>query len=167
MPYARSETSPPNWSTVERGPPVPEVSRRTVMTTGLGGLGLAAVAIATQTAPALAGSPAPAAVNPHALESGAEPTRSLYLPAVGRTFAASDGTRTIDITLTAVEDLPAAKAPGDEGRFSLLFAAIGFLAGDGIFTLRRTGTPTTTLFLTPVGPRGATRTMQAIVNRTV
>ncbi len=144
---------------------MPEVSRRTVMTAGLGGLGFAAVAIATQTGPAFASSPSTARVNPNALEAGVDPTRSLYLPAVGETFRGSDGTRTIDLTLTAVEDLASAE-PGDEGRFSLLFTTLGFLAGDGIYTLRHTGIPTTTLFLTPIGPRGANRTLQAIVNRT-
>ncbi len=146
---------------------MPEVSRRTAMTAGLGGLSLAAAAIATQLGPTQASAAPSVTANPNALEAGVEPTRSLYLPAVGSTFRASDGTRTIDITLATVEDLASAKSPGDEGRFSLLFTTLGFLAGDGIFTLRRSGIPTTTLFLTPIGPRGATRTMQAIVNRTV
>ncbi len=150
---------------------MPEVSRRTVMTVGAGGIGLAAVAVATQAGPAFAGGTSAASAfsalsAATGLATGPLPVRSIYAPAIGRTFRANDGTRSFDLTLTEIHDLPESTVDNDENRFGLLFTATGFLAGDGIFALRCAGVRTTTLFLTAVGPRGATRTLQAIVDRT-
>lgn len=150
---------------------MPEVSRRAVMATALGGLGIAAVLPA---APALAGTPAPAgravalagtaAADPVAADPVA-PVRSLFADAVGRPFRAVEGGRTIDLVLRAVEDL-APDAAGDEHRFLLLFTADGYSAVEGIYTVRRAGAPDVSLFLSPVGRSGLTRTVQAVVNRT-
>ena len=60
----------------------------------------------------------------------------------------------------------AESTPGDENRFLLLFTASGYTAADGIYTLRRSGAPQVTLFLSAIGPRGMTRAMQAVVSRT-
>jgi hypothetical protein len=84
---------------------------------------------------------------------------------VGRPFRAVDGDRTLDVRLASVDDLSPDSA-GDEHRFALRFTASGFEAADGIYTLRRAGAPDVQLFLTPIGPRGLTRTLQAVVNRT-
>lgn len=149
---------------------MPEVSRRAVMATALGGLGIAAVLPA---APALAGTPtaigragtvggtaaATAAADP------VVPVRSLFADAVGRPFRAVEGGRTIDLVLRAVEDL-APDAAGDEHRFLLLFTADGYSAVEGIYTVRRAGAPDVSLFLSPIGRGGLTRTVQAVVNRT-
>lgn len=145
---------------------MPDVSRRAVMTTALGGLG-ALGALGTVTggaAPALAGGLRRAAATA-ASPAVVDPVRSLFAPAVGGMFRADDGDRSIDLLLTAIEDVPGGSR-GDEHRFSLLFSASGFVASDAIYTLRRSGVPPVDLFLSPIGPRGMTRTMQAVVNRT-
>ncbi len=145
---------------------MPEVSRRTVMATALGGIGLAALVPA---APAFARSAAGSVTATSVATSGAaglaEPVRSLFTPAVGRAFTATDGDRTLRLVLTAVEDLSEA-APGDENRFALLFSTDGFAAADGTFTLSRTGAPDVALFVTPIGRPGLSRTLQAVVDRT-
>lgn len=145
---------------------MPEVSRRAVMATALGGLGIAAVLPA---APALAGTPAPAgravALAGTAAADPVAPVRSLFADAVGRPFRAVEGGRTIDLVLRTVEDL-APDAAGDEHRFLLLFTADGYSAVEGIYTVRRAGAPDVSLFLSPVGRSGLTRTVQAVVNRT-
>lgn len=144
---------------------MPEVSRRAVMATALGGLGLAALVPA---APAFArtaagaGSSTPVATSASGL---ADPVRSLFTPAIGRAFTAVDGERTLHIVLTAVEDL-SPDAAGDEHRFLLLFTADGYSPADGIFTLSRAGAPDVALFISPIGRGGLTRTLQAVVNRT-
>ncbi|MBB2968814.1 DUF6916 family protein [Leifsonia aquatica] len=144
---------------------MPEVSRRAVMATALGGLGLAVLVPA---APAFArtaagaGSSTPVAAPASGL---ADPVRSLFTPAIGRAFTAVDGERTLHIVLTAVEDL-SPDAAGDEHRFLLLFTADGYSPADGIFTLSRAGAPDVALFISPIGRGGLTRTLQAVVNRT-
>ncbi|MDN4613100.1 hypothetical protein P5G50_01435 [Leifsonia sp. F6_8S_P_1B] len=146
---------------------MPEVSRRTVMASVLGGLGVAVAAPATPVL-AAAGVAAPVSAAPAAPGTAAQPAlpvRSLFTPAIGRPFRAVDGDRTLDLRLTAVDDLGPDSA-GDEHRFALRFTASGFDAADGTFTLRRAGAPDVQLFLTPIGPRGLTRTLQAVVNRT-
>lgn len=140
---------------------MPEVSRRAVMTSALGGLGVAVVA-SVPAAPAIAGL-LPATATAAAV---ADPLRSLFSPHIGRTFRASDGDRVLSLTLDAVQDLAPDGAPGDEYRFVLLFSGRGTAASDGIYTLTRAGVPAVSLFLNPIGPHGATRTMQAVVNRT-
>jgi hypothetical protein len=144
------------------------------MVSSLGGLGFAAAAALSAT-PALARGLADAGVgsaaaSPSAASPEAVPVRSLFTPAVGRAFRATEtgdsaGDRTIDLVLSAVEDI-ADSAPGDENRFLLLFTASGYTAADGIYTLRRAGSPQVTLFLSAIGPRGMTRAMQAVVSRT-
>lgn len=153
---------------------MPELSRRAVMASALGGIGIAAAA-GLPAAPALAhGIVARDTGIAGASADGTatvDPVRSLFTPAIGRAFRATQsagsdaGERTIDLVLTAVEDI-ADSAPGDENRFLLLFTASGYTAADGIYTLRRAGAPQVTLFLSAIGPRGMTRAMQAVVSRT-
>lgn len=150
------------------------------MASALGGLGVAAAAT-LPAAPALARGIAGASVNAGVggaaatSTATADPVRSLFAPAIGRAFRATEshdgstdgdaGARTIELVLTAVEDI-ADSAAGDENRFLLLFTASGYTAADGIYTLRRAGAPQVTLFLSVIGPRGMTRAMQAVVSRT-
>ncbi|WP_374222245.1 hypothetical protein [Leifsonia sp. TF02-11] len=147
------------------------MSRRAVMASALGGLGIAAAA-GLPAAPAIARGVAGIApsVRDNAASATVDAVRSLFTPAVGRTFRATESgggasDRTIDLVLSAVEDI-ADSAPGDENRFLLLFTTSGFTASDGIYTLRRSGAPQVTLFLSAIGPRGLTRAMQAVVSRT-
>ncbi|UAJ79177.1 hypothetical protein IT072_18545 [Leifsonia sp. ZF2019] len=142
---------------------MPEVSRRAVMATALGGIGLAALAPA---APAFAHSVSGTIASSATGATGlAEPVRSLFSPAVGHAFTAADGDRTLRLVLTAVEDLPGA-ASDDEHRFALLFSTDGYAAVDGTVTLSRAGAPDVALFLTPIGRPGLSRTLQAVVDRT-
>lgn len=142
------------------------------MATALGGLGVAAAA-ALPAAPAIArgiSGTGASAVTGRIVAETTDPVRSLFTPAVGRTFRATESgggasDRTIDLVLSSVEDI-ADSTPGDENRFLLLFTASGFTASDGIYTLRRSGAPQVTLFLSAIGPRGLTRAMQAVVSRT-
>ncbi|MFF2051233.1 DUF6916 family protein [Leifsonia sp. NPDC058194] len=137
------------------------MSRRTVMASALGGLG---VAVLLPAAPALARTGSAPLAAAAAAPATAEAVRSLFTPAIGRPFVASDSERTIHLVLTDVDDL-SAEAAGDEHRFLLLFSADSG-ATDGIYTLSRSGTPDVSLFLSPIGRPGLTRTMQAVVNRT-
>ncbi|MFF1879445.1 DUF6916 family protein [Leifsonia sp. NPDC058230] len=145
-----------------------EVSRRTAVLAGAAGAGVGAVVLATQAAPALGwsapGAPT-SARNPFAIEAGSLPMRSHFVPAIGETFDAVDGERSLKLTLTAVEDLAPVLKADDENRFNLIFSGSPADAHEGIFTLRRNGTPTTTLFLSPIGTSAATQPLQAIVNR--
>ncbi len=140
------------------------------MASALGGLGIAAAA-GLPAAPALARGVVGAApsVRDSAATASVDPVRSLFTPALGRAFRATESggasDRTIDLVLSSVEDI-ADSVPGDENRFLLLFTASGFTASDGIYTLRRSGAPQVTLFLSAIGPRGLTRAMQAVVSRT-
>lgn len=145
---------------------MPEVSRRAVMATALGGLGLVALAPA---APAFARTVSASSTGlAHAASPAAglaDPIRSLFTPAIGRAFTAVDGERALHLVLTAVEDL-SPDAAGDEHRFLLLFTANGYSPADGIFTLSRAGAPDVALFISPIGRGGLTRTLQAVVDRT-
>jgi hypothetical protein len=147
---------------------VSEVSRRTAVLAGAAGAGIGAVALATQAGPAL-GRPAAggllSAFDPFAIEAGSVPLRSHFVPAIGKTFDAVDGKRSFELTLTTIEDLVPVVEADDENRFNLIFSASSADVHEGVFTLRRTGTPTTTLFLSPIGTSAATHPLQAIVNR--
>ncbi|GIT78839.1 hypothetical protein LLS1_05080 [Leifsonia sp. LS1] len=145
---------------------MPEVSRRAVMATALGGIGLAALAPAAPAfAHSVSGTIASSATGGTGASGLAEPVRSLFSPAVGHAFTAADGDRTLRLVLTAVEDLPGA-ASGDEHRFALLFSTDGYAAVDGTVTLSRAGAPDVALFVTPIGRPGLSRTLQAVVDRT-
>ncbi|WP_143465575.1 hypothetical protein [Leifsonia sp. NCR5] len=143
------------------------MSRRTVMVSALSGLGVAAVAAAAPAVPAFAGTASRAAAAiPATAAAAVEPTRSLYLPAVGRAFTAVSDERTIHLTLASVDDVAGGADAGHEHRFGLHFtAAAGYEAADGIYTLTADGVPATTLFLVAIGPRRMTRSLQAIVIR--
>jgi hypothetical protein len=148
---------------------VSEVSRRAVVAASVAGAGVAV--LASTSTPAFAGSSAMArsvlafSSGPDALQAGAAPVRSIYEPAVGQTLRASDGTTSADLRLDAVEDLAGETEPGSEHRFTLLLTPVGLPVQEGVYTLRRPGTPTTTLFLAPIGPHEGTRSLQAVVNR--
>jgi hypothetical protein len=147
---------------------VSEVSRRTAVLAGAAGAGIGAAALATQAAPALGRPSTPgvlSALDPFAVEAGSVPLRSHFVPALGKTFDAADGKRSIELTLTTIEDLVPVLEAGDENRFNLIFSTSSADVHEGVFTLRRTGTPTTSLFLSPIGTSAAAQPLQAIVNR--
>ncbi|GAB3575760.1 hypothetical protein GCM10027406_07790 [Leifsonia lichenia] len=138
------------------------------MVSALSGVGVVAAAVAAPGIPAFASGASLAGVataDAAPAAAAAALTRSLFLPAVGRRFIATSDARSIHLSLTAIEDLAGDATADDEHRFSLLFSAGGYAAKDDIYTLSCDGVPTTTLFLTTIGPRALTRSMQAIVNR--
>lgn len=125
-----------------------EPSRRTVLGAGLGLLGLVIVGVDAESADAVS-SPAP--------------VRRNYASAVGKVFTVRHGGRTHRVTLTAVQNLPHAKAADRQFCFSLLFSpAARTVLADGIYTVMRAGVPTHSLFLSRIGTG---RTLQAVVNR--
>lgn len=124
-----------------------EPSRRAVLGAGLGLLGLVVVGVD--------GSAAGAAT--------ATPVRRDYAAALHKVFTVQHGSRTRRLTLTAVQDLPHSRAAHREYCFSLLFTPTGrAVLPDGIYTVKRTGVPTHSLFLSRVGTGS---TLQAVVNR--
>ena len=125
-----------------------EPSRRTVLGAGLGLLGLAVVGVDLPQAEA-------------ATTSG--PTRKDYATSVGKAFTVAYRGANYRLTLTALQDLPNASTADSQYCFSLLFTPAGTTTlPDGIYTLKRTGVPTYSLFL---GRVGTGRTLQAVVNR--
>lgn len=125
-----------------------EPSRRTVLGAGLGLLGLAIVGVD--------GSVAEAATT-------TAPVRGDYTSAIRKEFTVQHGGRTRRLTLTAVQNLPHARAAHGRYCFSLLFTPVGRTAlPDGIYRLKRPGLPAHSLFLARVGTG---RTLQAVVNR--
>jgi hypothetical protein len=125
-----------------------EVSRRTALGAGLGLLGLAVVGVDESAADAA---------------STSAPVRAHYASSTRKVFTARHGGRTYRLTLTAVQNLPHARAADRPYCFSLLFTPAGrTVLPDGIYTLVRSGVPTHSLFLSRVGTG---RTLQAIVNR--
>ena len=125
-----------------------EPSRRTVLGTGLGLLGLAVIGTGQLRADAAA---------------ARGPVRHDYTSSLRRAFTVHHAGRSHRLTLRAVQDLPHARAAHHRYCFSLLFTPAGRTAlPDGIYTLRRAGVPTHSLFLARIGTG---RTLQAVVNR--
>jgi hypothetical protein len=137
---------------------MPDMTRRSVLRLGVGAAGLAAVE----------GPAAAIATGAFAADKPAVPARSLFASAVGTTFTAHGLGGRHRLTLHEIADVPAIDGNPDENRFNLLFTtADGSPLGEGIYRLTRSATPTTLLFMSPVGTR-ATKPgirMQALVNR--
>ncbi|WP_223692684.1 DUF6916 family protein [Leifsonia poae] len=143
---------------------MPQVSRRTIVAAGVAGTAV----LAAQAAPAFGWSSRPgttASAKAASAKAGTVPGRSVFAAALGETFQAAVGGSPATLRLEAIDDLVPESEPGTENRFSLLFSAALPTTGEGIYILRRPGTPTATLFLTPVGSPEGTRTLQAIINR--
>ena len=125
-----------------------EPSRRMVLGAGLGALGVAIVGVNQSSAEA-------------ATATG--PVRSDYATSVGKVFTVPYNGSTMNLTLTAVQDLPNSTAANSKYCFSLLFTPAGSsVLRDGIYPLKRAGVPTYSLFL---GRVGTARNVQAVVNR--
>jgi hypothetical protein len=136
------------------------ISRRAVLTAGLGVIGLGAIALAAPSTIAFA----EISVDDANGASGL-PVRSHFASSIGKPFTATTESGTFTMTLKAVHDLVPSTVADDENRFNLIFTSghLGF--SDGIVTLRRTGVPTSTLFVSSIGQVTATQSLQAIVNR--
>jgi len=128
---------------------MPEASRRTVLGAGLGLLGLAVVGVDE--------SSADAAVVAVPLE------RRHFTTSLHKVFTTRHGGRTHRLRLTAIQNLPHARAAHRQVCFSLLFTPVGGAElPDGIYHLKRAGRPAHSLFLVRIGTG---TTLQAIVNR--
>jgi hypothetical protein len=92
--------------------------------------------------------------------------RSRFTPFVGAPFRLTGDGDDAEVVLAEIGDLRPVLRPGDEGRFSLLFAARrGQPAADGIRTLSSHRFGAVRLFVAPVGRGGQERCYQAIINR--
>jgi hypothetical protein len=144
---------------------VPDVSRRTAVSLGLGTLGLTAVALAAdpQRVTTAVGAAA-AAFTPLAI-----PARSIFAGSVGRVFTAASTRGSFPVMLAAIADLAPIDVADDEDRFNLLFETSDPKFASGIYRISRTDVPMTELFVSPINTVGASgtgaQTHQALVNR--
>lgn len=140
---------------------VPQISRRTALTVGLGTLGIAAVTAAANPGQVGASLAAFAA----SIEAPAIPARSIFAGSVGQVFTAVSSAGKFPVTLTAITDLQSVAVADDEDRFNLLFESTDPRFEQGIYRISRAGVPTTELFVSPINAEAKTRTLQALVNR--
>ncbi len=143
-----------------------ETSRRTVLRAGA-----LAAAAAPLVAPAAASAAGGRSGAPAGSTAGAGPRRptiarplyrrSRFAPYVGQSFLVIDPAGRRPMTLTGVGDRAVGR-PADERSFTLTFTADEPGPAQGTFLVRRTGFPSTTLFLVPSDPDR--RTYQAIIN---
>jgi hypothetical protein len=136
------------------------VSRRAVLTAGLGAIGLGTIALAAPSTIAFAETSRDDANGASGL-----PVRSHFVSSVGKPFTATTGAGTFTLTLKEIHDLAPSTVADDEYRFNLIFVSrhLGFT--DGIVTLRRRGVPASTLFVSSIGQVTTTQSLQALVNR--
>ena len=138
------------------------VSRRTVIAAGLGVAGIAALGAVAGTLSGPSGG----------IAGNAAPTepllrRSRFAPLVGTQFTAEAGGGRFELTLAAVDDLAPMRVRADEDRFNLLFVTTEDEPPEGIYTLRHPDAEDVTLFISAVGPEGASRRLQALVDRSM
>jgi hypothetical protein len=132
-----------------------EPSRRALLGAGAGLIGLLLVGAGTESAEATT-----------TTTSTTLPQRSHYAKSVKQVFTATSGTRSYRLTLTGIKNVSGVRTADAQLGFNLIFTAATAMP-EGIYSLRRSGVPTHTLFLSPVGARaGRGATMQALVNRT-
>jgi hypothetical protein len=134
---------------------VSSVSRRTVLTVGLG-----ALAFAAPTAVAFAETSLDDATGASTL-----PIRSQFASSLGKVFTATTDAGAFALTLAEIHDLPPVTAADDENRFGLVFTSRHLSFTEGIVTLRRVGVPTSTLFVSSIGPVTRTQSLQALIIR--
>ena len=133
---------------------MPQLTRRSVLLLG-GVASLTALAV-----------PAPAsAAGTASLGHPAIAARSAFADAIGSNVTATAGQHRFRLRLLSILDLGPAGQYEPERCFNLVFRASGTGAmPDGIYRLRSTRFPATTLLLTGIGP-AANNQFQALVNR--
>jgi hypothetical protein len=136
------------------------VSRRAVLTAGLGAIGLGTIALVAPSTIALAETSLDDANGASGL-----PVRSHFVSSVGKPFTATNAAGTFTLTLKEIHDLTPSTVADDENRFNLIFVSRDLGFTDGIVTLRRRGVPTSTLFISSIGQVTTTQSLQALVNR--
>ena len=128
---------------------MPETSRRTVLGAGRGLLGLVVVGVDETSADAAA--------------PARPPARRDFTTSLHKVFTTRHGGHLHRLRLTAIQNLPHARAAHRDVCFSLLFKPVGgAVLPDGIYHLKRAGRPAHSLFLVRIGTG---TTLQAIVNR--
>jgi hypothetical protein len=130
---------------------VPELTRRALLVSGAGAMGVAVLGIGESAAAATSATSAP--------------LRADYAKSVGKVFTAAIGSRTSSVKLVSIRDLSPTTAQQRPFCFMLVFAPTTTARlADGIYTLSRTGVPTHALFMSSIGSNGR---MQLVVNRAV
>ena len=130
---------------------MPELSRRTVVASGLGSAGLMLLA------------PSPAGGHTLLLQDGpGGPLRSHFADGIGAVFTLVGSRDRARVRLSSIDDVAAAGA-GNELCFTLTFTPLqGRRVPDGIWSVRHRGSASHDLFLSAVGRDGA---VQAVVDR--
>ena len=141
---------------------MPTLSRRTMILTGVGVAGVAAVGVTA----GVSLWPKESTIEADAA-AGIDLVRSRFAPLVGTEFTASATVGVFSLVLDGVEEVYPVRAPEDEHRFNLLFAANGGEPPAGIYTLSHPETSESVLFLSAIGPEGSERRLQALVDRSV
>jgi hypothetical protein len=132
-----------------------EVSRRAVLTAGVGAFGLLAIGTAS--------SPTAATAAPKAKATVVPPARSHYAHAVGKTFTATHGRSTYALKLAHIRDVDGTTAKQRDQCFNLIFAAAGpTQPPEAIYALTRKGVLTHSLLVSRLG---SGQSMQALVSR--
>src|SRR5690554_5940010 len=141
---------------------MPTLSRRTMILTGVGVAGVAAVGVTA----GVSLWPKDSTIEADAA-AGIDLVRSCFAPLVGTEFIASATVGVFSLVLDGVEEVYPVRAPEDEHRFNLLFAANRGEPPAGICSLSDPETSESVLFLSAIGPGGSERRLQALVGRSV
>jgi hypothetical protein len=86
------------------------------------------------------------------------PMRSDYRPYVGKTFTATQGSRTYRLTLDAVRPTPGSDRSNRDKCFNLIFSSPAPLP-DAIYSLCRPGVPSHKLFMSGDAESGSMRAL--------
>jgi hypothetical protein len=139
-----------------------EVSRRAVLGAGAGVLGLLFIGAETGSGPAPTSTPA-AKVAAEPKAKVPLPTRSHYASSVGKAFTATAGEHTYKLKLAHIRNVSNTSAADSDECFNLIFTAAGKTQPpEAIYTLRRKGVVTQSLFVSRLG---TDQSMQALVSR--
>lgn len=147
---------------------MPEFTRRSMLTRGLGTLGsvtIGSMALGSMAQSAAAGDAASTTASRAAVDAPGL-RRSVFLPALNTTFRASTSSSRYTLRLVEILDLVPAAVAGDDHAFNLVFEqSDGQPMRDGIYSLSADRVPAVSLFLSPVDRPGTKHRLQALINR--
>jgi hypothetical protein len=92
-------------------------------------------------------------------------TRATFAPFLNSTFQLSNGSQSVPVVLSGIQDLLPASTPGDQHRFSLMFRApAGQPLPQAVRQVSQPGIGQVALFLVPVDRGKTNQYYQAIIN---
>jgi hypothetical protein len=93
-------------------------------------------------------------------------TRATFAPFLNSTFQMSNGTQSVPVVLSGIQDLLPNSTPGDQHRFSLMFRApAGQPLSQAVRQVSQPGIGEVALLVVPVDRGKANQYYQAIINR--